>query len=221
MLSGTIKIGDIELPWTAAEIAHERRVVAVSVPGVPGQIVEDLGRGGYTVSLAVTLCGQDWRDRLDSLLSVLDTSPAMDVRVADGRCWHAVLVRIRERWRLVDGVELLLDVVEDSQVDTIATATGTSVPSATLRPWPVASAAAAALEALQADVGPPTLGELVDAYGGLARALEAILAAQDAASAEGAETARVCVTAQAVALASLPLDARAAVAVASGRVVLS
>lgn len=220
MISGTVKIGDIELPWTGAEITHERRVVTVSVPGVPGQIVEDLGRGGYRATLAVTLCGNGWEDRLNDILFALDNAPEVDVRVADGRFFHAVLTGVSERWRLVDGVELRLDVVEDSQVDTILAAASEAEPESALRPWPAAATAAAELRALLADSGRMTLGELVAAYGALVDALNAAAAAADASTADGAETARIVVSAQATALWSLPVEARYELALSSGRTVL-
>lgn len=220
MISGTVKIGDIELPWTGVEIAHERRVVTVSVPGVPGQLVEDLGRGGYRATLAVTLCGDGWEERLNDVLFALDNAPEADVRVADGRFFHAVLTGVSERWRLADGVELRLDVVEDSQVDSILAAEPEAEPESALRPWPAAASAAAELRELLADTGPTTLGELVAAYGALVTALEAAAAEADASTADGAETARIIVSAQATALWSLPVEARYELALAAGRTVL-
>ena len=208
MLSGTLRLGDLELPWTATEVEHQRRVAVVQAPGIPGQLVEDLGRGGYQLLAHVVLTGDGWEDRFDSLLGRFDTDPAVDVVEASGRTWHGVIISMREQWRHVDGVTVDVEVVEDSNAEMIIVPSASAPVSSQLRPWPAAATAAAALEDLLADTSPPTLGELAAQYRAVAAACDAAAAAYDATTEAGAEAQMVICTAQAAALWSLPLGAR-------------
>jgi len=208
MLSGTLRLGDLELPWTATEVEHRRRVAVVQAPGVPGQLVEDLGRGGYQLVAHMVLSGDGWEERFDALLGRFDSDPAVDVVEASGRTWHGVIVGVREQWRHVDGVALDLEVVEDSNVDTVVMPSASAAASSALRPWPAAAAAAAALEDLLSDTSPPTLGELAAQYRAVAAACDAAAAAYDATTEDGAEAQMTICIAQAAALQSLSVAVR-------------
>lgn len=207
-LSGTFKLGSIELPWTATEVVHRRNVAIIQAPGVPGQLVEDLGRGGYSMTAHVVLSGDGWEDRLDAVLGRIDTDPGVDVLEASGRAWRGVIVSMREQWRHVDGVSIDVEVTEDSNVDMIVMPSAEAAASSRLRPWPAAASAAAALEELLASTSPPTLGELAAQYRAVADACDAAALAYDAATEGGAEATAAIVTAKADALWSLPLGAR-------------
>lgn len=108
----------------SAEPTGGRSIAKIPVPYVPGQIVHDLGRKAWGITIRMLWIGDDWRARMENFVAVLDSqSSSGELALPDG---GAVLTAHVETWSAPreyedarDSAELTVVFAEDSRVDTI------------------------------------------------------------------------------------------------------
>ena len=221
MISGTLKVGNLELPWLQCDVRHRNMLVCHEAAGVPGGVQESTGRMPYAISASVVL-QDDWASRLDEILYVIDVEQEADLTLADGRVIHVGFEQAAERWNQTDSVSLSLEMVEDGEIDAYTVPSSpqlarTAPDIARRNGWANAANALEAFRDMLDAISPPTLVEIVGLYGAAAALLIAAEAdAMEAADRAGYESAATAATLRWAALTSLTPEAREAIADAAG-----
>jgi len=215
MISGVLKLGTMELPWLECDVQHSNSLVSHEHPGVPGGVQESTGRDPYQIRATVVLI-DNWSVTLDALLYAADVEQEGDLTIADGRMIHIAIRSVTERWRQTDGLHVAIEMVEDAQADAYLVPTApqlarTAPEIARARGWSRAAALLGEFRDLIDAASPPTLGELVAAYGAVSVALVSVEeTAYDIADRGATEDAMWSVTLRWGCLGSLPAAAREA-----------
>ncbi len=114
------KFKGIELWWRSYEVDHASAFAGHKYPGIPGQVIEPLGREPYTISMDTAWLGPEWRRRLDNFLAIVDGDQTSgELILPDGRAVNAFCSAAKEQHDDCDGCTLPLTFEEDQQVDAI------------------------------------------------------------------------------------------------------